>query len=200
METKGGGGAAGKGKVMGNVLLLIIVCVAVYLWRKKKKADSASAAQAFSGREAYAEPAPARDVKSGGLEQFPVRGAEYCQAAIEKHMEENPDWCKDYATLKREKKQWKLIYRYYPTDAEAELVPEPSNPHDKNAVMVCVGGDKVGYITAEECVNVLKLIRAGKIDRARVALKGGPVKRVFEDGKDAQDAEKFSVYLSIRIK
>lgn len=185
---------------MGNVLLLIIVCVAVYLWRKKKKADSAAATQAVSGREAYAEPAPPREVKSGGLEQFPVRGTEYCQAAIEKHMEENPDWFKDYTALKQEKKQWKLIYRYYPTDAEAELVPEPSNPHDKNAVMVCVGGDKVGYIAAEECVNVLKLIRAGKIDRASVALKGGPVKRVFEDGKDAQDAEKFSVYLSIRIK
>jgi hypothetical protein len=29
----------------------------------------------------------------------------------------------------------------------AELIPEPENPHDPRAVMVCVGGECVGYLT-----------------------------------------------------
>ena len=37
-------------------------------------------------------------------------------------------------------------------DTEALLVPEPSNPHDPNAVMVQIEGRLVGYLPRDEAV------------------------------------------------
>ena len=48
--------------------------------------------------------------------------------------------------------------------------------------------------------DVLSLIRSKKIDHATATLKGGPAKRVFDDGKEAIDTSDFSVYLDLRLK
>jgi len=37
-------------------------------------------------------------------------------------------------------------------DTEAVLVPEPSNPHDPNAVMVQIDGKLVGYLPRDDAV------------------------------------------------
>ena len=37
-------------------------------------------------------------------------------------------------------------------DTEALLIPEPSNPHDPNAVMVQIDGQLVGYLPRDEAV------------------------------------------------
>lgn len=177
---------------MGSLLTVILVVILIIYFIKKMP------------EKGRAESAPAKAtpvVRSArGFESVPVRGAAYYQSAIEKNMEENPDWFKDYAALKAENKHYKIIYRYKYTQAQAQLIPEPTNPHDKNAVMVCVNGDKVGYVAAEECAHVLQLIRAGKIDRATATLKGGPAKRIFDDGQEARDTADFSVFLELRIK
>jgi hypothetical protein len=64
-------------------------------------------------------------------------------------------------------------------DTEALLVPEPSNPHDSNAVMVQIDGKLVGYLPREEAVAygpALKELggrgRTGACE-ARIAGRGG---------------------------
>ncbi|MBR3240250.1 MAG: hypothetical protein IKF99_17645 [Oscillospiraceae bacterium] len=176
---------------MGSILTIVLFVVLIVYFIKKKL------------DKGHVENAPTGAPDTGSVQRFesvPVRGAAYYQSAIEKNMEENPDWFKDYAALKAENKHYKIIYRYKYTQAQAQLIPEPTNPHDKNAVMVCVNGDKVGYVAAEECARVLQLIRAGKIDRATASLKGGPAKRIFDDGQEARDAEDFKVLLDLRLK
>ena len=44
-------------------------------------------------------------------------------------------------------------------EAEADLVPEPSNPHDPNAVRVEIGERLVGYLPRDEAVAYAPLIR-----------------------------------------
>jgi len=39
-------------------------------------------------------------------------------------------------------------------EVEAVLVPEPTNPHDPNAVMVQVGGLLVGYLPRQSAVSL----------------------------------------------
>ena len=73
------------------------------------------------------------------------------------------------------------IWKYEFCAAKAELVPEPDNPHDPNAVKVMVDGLQVGYIKAGSCARVLKAINSGKIRGIGCTIGGGPYKVVHED-------------------
>ncbi len=50
----------------------------------------------------------------------------------------------------------------------AELVREPDNPHDANAVAVHVGGVKCGFLPREQAAGVAADMDAGKTVTARV--------------------------------
>jgi len=64
-------------------------------------------------------------------------------------------------------------------DTEAVLVPEPSNPHDANAVMVQIDGKLVGYLPRDEAVAygpaLAELGQRGRtgLCEARIAGRGG---------------------------
>ena len=79
-----------------------------------------------------------------------------------------------------DEKIWK--YEFYPR--KAELVPEPDNPHDPNAIKVVVDGRHVGYIKAGSCTHLLKLIKEGRIKGIDCEIGGGPYKTVFEEIDD----------------
>lgn len=49
----------------------------------------------------------------------------------------------------------------------AELIPEPDNPHDSNAVAVRISGYTVGYISADEAIDIQPFI-AGIVQRGVV--------------------------------
>lgn len=93
-----------------------------------------------------------------------------------------------------------VIYKYRFQDMEAELVPEPDNPHDPNAIRVDVGGVKVGYIPREQTARIHALIEGGAT--ARAIIGAGPRKIIFEDDSGQLAAKKenfdFSVALQLR--
>lgn len=71
------------------------------------------------------------------------------------------------------------IYKYSPMRSKkVEVIPEPDNPHDKNALAVYFRGSKVGYIKAEETKLVNSLLEIDKTPAVRIF--GGPYKE-FED-------------------
>ena len=45
------------------------------------------------------------------------------------------------------------------TDLVAALVPEPSNPHDRNAIMVQINGQHIGYLEKEDAARYQPVIR-----------------------------------------
>lgn len=45
-------------------------------------------------------------------------------------------------------------------DCTAELVPEPDNAYDPNAIMVCIDGDCIGYLSREDAVRFGPTVRA----------------------------------------
>lgn len=51
------------------------------------------------------------------------------------------------------------IYQYKTFRDACQLVPEPTNQHDKNAIMVFVRGAHVGYVPAELCATVRPLLK-----------------------------------------
>jgi len=61
-------------------------------------------------------------------------------------------------------------------EREVELVPEPGNPHDPNAVAVKVGGEPVGYLARDDALRwqpvILPLAEAGQAARAEAMIAG----------------------------
>lgn len=116
-------------------------------------------------------------------ETFEVAGAFYCRTSIAKVMNPNPDWRKTCKTLIKEDKSDSRIYRFCRTTKQAELVEEPDNPHDSNAVMVKIDGEKVGYISAAEALHVKEILHQHILIDATATITGGEYKTVSPDAE-----------------
>ena len=73
------------------------------------------------------------------------------------------------------------IYRFDRTTKTAELVEEPNNPHDKNAVMVIVDGEKIGYIGADENLHVKSILKSKTIKSISATITGGEYKTIISE-------------------
>lgn len=67
---------------------------------------------------------------------------------------------------------------------DVDLVPEPENKYDPNAIAVVVRGEKIGYIKSASCTQVKNLLASDDFLRAEIsAMEYGNVKRVVEDDR-----------------
>lgn len=80
------------------------------------------------------------------------------------------------------------IYEY-DFNVTGKLVPEPTNPHDPNAIRVEANGVHIGYIKAGSTAHIHKLINSGSITGTRVEIYGGRYKRLEET-----DAGRYRLY------
>lgn len=131
-------------------------------------------------------------------ETFELPGAYHHKASIAKVANINPDWRKTCKTLINEEKDNMKIYRFMRTTKKAELVQEPDNPHDKNAVMVLVDGEKVGYISAEENLHVIELMKSNAIKGVSATITGGSYKIVYSE--DEMKKGETGPYVEVRVK
>ena len=61
-------------------------------------------------------------------------------------------------------------------ETQAELVPEPTNPHDENAIQVVVAGSVVGYLSREDAMRYgpgVRLLREHDLRLVCKAVLGG---------------------------
>lgn len=94
-------------------------------------------------------------------------------------------------------------YDFYPT--RTELIPEPDNPYDPNAIKVVVDSQHVGYIKAGSCSHLLRVIREGRIERIRCTIGGGRYKYLAaddytEDGDEIYTLDKEEVPYFVHLK
>lgn len=90
-------------------------------------------------------------------------------------------------------------YEYYPI--KTELVPEPDNPYDPNAIKVIVDNVLVGYIKSGSCSHVLKLINEGKIEKIETIISGGKYKYLdYDEYEDKYDLIKSEDPLIVNLK
>jgi len=95
--------------------------------------------------------------------------------------QENPD----YDLTKREIIDDDLtderIYQYTFTDGPVELVDDPDNEHDPNAIKVLIAGQHIGYIKRGSTGRVHNLQRAGRVLGVTAEIYGGKYKVVTCD-------------------
>lgn len=76
-------------------------------------------------------------------------------------------------------------YDFYPN--KVELVPEPTNEYDPNAVKVMVDNIHIGYIKKGNCKHILNLINEKRIKSITCDIYGGKYKILEYEGEDDID-------------
>ena len=76
-------------------------------------------------------------------------------------------------------------YDFYPD--KIELVPEPTNEYDPNAVKVIVDNIHIGYIKKGNCKHILNLINEKRIKSITCDIYGGKYKILEYEGEDDID-------------
>lgn len=151
------------------------------------------------------QPAEQTDLPKGPLsepveETFEAVGVHYYLENVGKLATRNPDWRKTGKALVSAGFAGRRVYRYSYINKPVKLVQENDNPHDRNAVMVQIAGEKVGYIAADEALHVQEILNHRTVCFVSAFIGGGDYKEVHEDGSfDRYENEPF-VRVKIRYK
>lgn len=86
------------------------------------------------------------------------------------------------------------LYKYFFNRTQGALVPEPTNPHDPNAIKVELNGLHVAYVPAHLCKDVRSLLEQGYIPK--VSVKGGP-RKMIQNGAVCEIDRNFHVYVDM---
>lgn len=87
------------------------------------------------------------------------------------------------------------IYKTFWMIGKTELIPDPDNEYDPNAIKVLMDGKLVGYVPKDETAEVKKLLDSGLIKHIASDVTGGNYKIVHSDydlekDKDVYEMEK----------
>ena len=115
-------------------------------------------------------------------ERFHVTGTQYYRNDFIEKLGELDDEYNDKASdIKESHFDGDRIYQYYFGGLKADLIPEPENEHDRNAVKVMVNGILVGHIKKGSCSHVKNLMASPNFAGIDVEIEGGNYKEVRED-------------------
>ena len=124
---------------------------------------------------------------------YHVAGTTFYEDAILSLSAENPDYEMSKRDLIDAGMTDERIWEYEFDPTHVELLPEPENPHDPNAVKVVVDGEHIGYIKKGSCKHILKLIQEDHILKIDCEMGGVNYKIVSEDYDDEKDKEVYTL-------
>ena len=116
-----------------------------------------------------------------------VAGLSYRQDAVLRLALENLDYQKTKKELVDEGLISERVYEYDFYPGKVDLVPEPDNPHDPNAIKVVVDGHHIGYIKAGSCARIRKLLEKDLIEKMYIEMGGGKYKYISVDYNENGD-------------
>ena len=140
-------------------------------------------------------PAPSKTSEKPPISEkvYRVAGTSYRTDSILKLAEENSDYEKTKKELIEDdltdKRVWK--FEFYPS--KVELIPEPDNPQDSNAIKVVVDGEHIGYIKAGSCAHLHKVMKKEGILSVSCEIGGGPYKYVCEEYDPDKDKDVYTL-------
>lgn len=130
-------------------------------------------------------------------EEFYLAGVHYYMNNVKRLGKINPDYKKSSNALIEEGKDSIRIFQYNFVNKPVKLVPEPKNPHDKNAIAVHISGKLVGYISRDENRHVLNILKKHEIKFISAFISGGNYKIVFSDGNVENNERRVSIIVKI---
>lgn len=159
-------------------------------WAKKQEAEAAAKAAAAAAKtQQTVSPAAQtqRTVAAGTqapagpratFERHKVAGTTYHLDAIMELAEDNPDYDMTQREIIDAGMEEERIYQYTFPDSPVELVDDPDNEQDPNAIKVLVAGQHIGYIKRGSTGRIHNLQRAGRVLGVTAEIYGGRYKIV----------------------
>ena len=135
-------------------------------------------------------------------EHFRITGTQYYQDNfVEELGEYNYEHDETASALKEAYYDGDKIYQYDFLNLKAELVPEPDNEYDPNAVAVLANGIKVGYVKKGSCTRVKNLLKSPDFVGIEIEITGGKYTAIYEDdnGKLRVEREQSPYFVDIDI-
>lgn len=129
-------------------------------------------------------------------QNYNVTGISHYTSNILKLATKNPAYALSKKEIIAKKLYDQKIFEYTFAPQKTELIPEPTNPHDPNAIKVVIDGQLVGYVKTGSCARILKLIKENRIARIDGEIYGGNYK-MFYDGELLTEKGNFKVRISI---
>ncbi len=116
-------------------------------------------------------------------------------------LSENPDYSMTKKEIIDACMEDERIYQYELFYSAADLVPEPDNPHDPNAIKVIVYDTHIGYIPAEKAKSVKRIMDTKSIISVGCDIYGGPYKYLSdEDSSIVRKSDNFKANICIEYK
>lgn len=187
------------GALMVAAAVLAVVFALQYSRAKKAAREAADAEHAaelreqWSKKQADADAAKAAAAKPHAeFERHKVAGTSYHLDAIMELAEDNPDYDMTQREIIDAGMEEERIYQYTFPDSPVELVDDPGNEQDPNAIKVLVAGQHIGYIKRGSTGRIHKLQRSGRVLGITAEIYGGKYKVVICDDDD-DGAERYDL-------
>ena len=134
---------------------------------------------------------------------FNVAGVSYKRKEITALLLENDDYDMSKKEIIDCNMTDEYIYRYTTFMRDVELVPDPDNEHDPNAIKVLSRGVHVGFVPADKTGRVRKILDS-RSPEISAEFKGGPykiVRAVWDDEKmdDVYELEKDNGVMGMKV-
>lgn len=124
---------------------------------------------------------------------YKVAGVSHYEENIMNLSLENEDYFKTKRGLIDDDLIGERVWKYKFLSGDVELVPEPENPEDANAIKVIIDGEHVGYIKRGSCAHIHKLLKTDAIADIDCTIGGGPYKYVFEEYDDEKEKDVYTL-------
>ncbi len=176
----------------GGVLFLVLGGFCIWISRNWQRQANAPGSAAVPLKH-KADSTPIASRHSLTKEDFDVAGVYYRLNAIEALRQENPQWM----NLPAPGDKPITIYRYKFKLKPVQLIPEPENKHDPNAIKVVIAGQHLGYISSNETAHVHQILDTRDVVYISAWIRGGEEKTIYPNG-----SSKFNVHdydASVRI-
>ena len=133
---------------------------------------------------------------------FAVAGVRYHEdEIIEGLMDENPDYELTKKEIKEDGLEDTYLYKYDVAFADVDLVPEPDNQYDPNAIKVVADGVLVGYVPAKKTKAVRKIMNEKEIVKAQCQIYGGDYKVLeYDSSSIRKGSTDLKAVVSIKYK
>lgn len=125
--------------------------------------------------------------------RFHVTGLSHYLQAVQSVGYENPDYDLSKSELIDNGQINERIYRTEFEPIHTELVPEPNNAYDPNAVKVIVDGNHIGYIKKGACAQVRNILAKRKVEKISCQMHGGPYKVIYEEYDEEKEKDIYSL-------
>jgi len=145
--------------------------------------------------------APSQEaINTGGKltkEDFTVYGVRYHKDSLKKLGVANEDWKKSAKAIIAEEKVMQKIYHYSYINKPVKIVPDTEGIYDKNALMVLIAGEHVGYISDGDTAHVKAILSQTSVKYITASIRGGEYKVVSLNGDSVKEED--SIKISVRI-